>query len=63
MRKRRYQQDRTQRVLELEHPRPADALEEDPLGLVEALAALMLEAIGAGGRRGLGGGDEQQDHG
>jgi hypothetical protein len=61
MSKRRYL-DRTQRVLELQRPRPSEALENDPTGLVEALADLLLEAMGLGGLRRMGGADEQQDH-
>jgi hypothetical protein len=60
MRKRRCL-DRTQRVLELERPRPSEVLENDPAGLIEALADLLLEAIGVGDLRRMGGADEQQD--
>lgn len=58
MRRSRYH-DRTQLALELERPHREPPVERDTKGLVETLADLLLEALGAPG---MGGGDEQQDH-
>lgn len=58
MRKSRYH-DRAQLALELDRPRRDPPVARDTKGLVETLADLLLEALGAPG---MGGGDEQQDH-
>lgn len=50
---------RNQLFLELEPPRPRDPLVQNPKGLVEALADLLLEAAEA---EQTGGADERQDH-
>ena len=52
--------DRAQLVLELERQVPQRAVEQNPKGLVEALADLLLEALVADTK--LGGVDEPQDH-
>lgn len=62
MRKSRYQ-SRAQLVLELEPQNPqAPLAQTSTKGLVEALADLLLEALGAAGSRTKGGVDEHQDH-
>jgi hypothetical protein len=52
--------DRAQLVLELERRSPQTAVERSPKGLVEALADLLLAAVGA--ETELGGVDEPEDH-
>lgn len=61
MRKTRYQ-DRAQLVLELEPQDPRAPLARSPKGLVEALADLLLEALGAEPAARTGGADEREDH-
>jgi hypothetical protein len=55
-------QSRTQLVLELERQVPQRRVERSTKGLVEALADLLLEALGAEGSIKKGGVDEHQDH-
>lgn len=52
--------NQAQLVLELERQIPTALVERNPKGLVEALADLLLEALGAETK--LGGVDEPQDH-
>lgn len=64
MRRSRYQ-SRTQLVLELERQRPRPLVERSTKGLVEALADLLLEALGdqpIAKSTEKGGVDEHQDH-
>lgn len=61
MRKSRYQ-DRAQLVLALEPQGPRTPLARNPKGLVEALADLLLEAMGAQPAARTGGADEREDH-
>lgn len=62
MRKRKHL-DTAQLVLHLERQNPEHQLKGNPKGLVEALADLLLEALGVvGSTTTKGGGDEQQDH-
>lgn len=64
MRRSRYQ-SRGQLVLELEPQDRPVLVETSPKGLVEALADLLLAAVGIEGTTSMSkeGGDEQQDHG
>lgn len=59
MRKSQYH-NRAQLVLELEHQIPHPPMSQNPKGLVEALADLLLEALAA--EVDQGGGDEREDH-
>jgi hypothetical protein len=52
----------TQLVLELESQNPDRSSKLIPKGLVEALADLLLEALGVEGLTTKGGEDERQDH-
>ena len=61
MRRSRYQ-GRVQLLLALEPQSPRVLPVSSPSGLVEALADLLLEAVGAAGPLKTGGADEQQDH-
>ena len=62
MRKRRYH-DRAQLVLELERRGPQGPVTRNPNGLVEALADILLAALGADEVLSkTGGADEHQDH-
>lgn len=62
MRRRRYQ-NRAQLVLELERQTPQQPpWATSPKGLIEALADLLLEAMGAEKVMKTGGADEHQDH-
>jgi hypothetical protein len=61
MRRSRYQ-SRTQLVLELARAKPELPVERETKGLVETLADLLLEALGAVGTPQKGGTDEHQDH-
>jgi len=61
MRKTRYQ-DRAQLVLALEPQGPRTPLARNPKGLVEVLADLLLEAVGAETATQAGGADEREDH-
>lgn len=49
-------------VLDLERQTPTSPLKVGPKGLVEALADLLLEALGVEGATMMGGEDERQDH-
>ncbi len=55
-------QGRGQLLLVLEQQSPRTPLGSNPSGVVEALADLLLEAIGAARPLKTGGADEQQDH-
>lgn len=52
----------SQLVLYMEHRTVDRPLSLNPKGLVEALADLLLEALGVPGPTMKGGGDEHQDH-
>lgn len=54
--------NRAQLVLELDRENPEPAFKGSPTGLVEALADLLLEALGVGSLTTTGGVDEHQDH-
>jgi hypothetical protein len=49
-------------VLELDRETPEPPIKGSPTGLVEALADLLLEALGVESPTMTGGRDEQQDH-
>jgi len=51
-----------QLVLELDRENPEPPFKGSPTGLVEALADLLLEALGVESLTTTGGGDEHQDH-
>ncbi len=51
-----------QLVLELDREKPEPPFKGSPTGLVEALADLLLEALGVESLTITGGGDEHQDH-
>ena len=53
---------RTQLVLGLERANPEPLVERETKGLVETLADLLLEALGAPGVPEKGGAHEHQDH-
>lgn len=55
-------QDRAQLVLALEPQGPRTPLVRNPKGLVETLADLLLEALGAEPAAQTGGADEREDH-
>ena len=55
-------QSRTQLVLGLERANPEPLVERETKGLVETLADLLLEALGAAAPQKQGGAHEQQDH-
>ena len=61
MRRSRYR-SRTQLVLGLERANPEPLVERETKGLVETLADLLLEALGAPGVPEKGGAHEHQDH-
>jgi hypothetical protein len=61
MRRGRYH-DRAQLVLELGRQSPQAPMARNPNGLVEALADLLLEALGVDGTTKTGGEDEHPDH-
>lgn len=51
-----------QLVLELDREKPEPPFKGNPAGLVEALADLLLEALGPESLKMMGDGDERQDH-
>lgn len=51
-----------QLVLELDRENPEPPFKGNPTGLVEALADLLLEALGVESLKTTGGEDEHQDH-
>ncbi len=51
-----------QLVMELERNNHEPPFKGSPAGLVEALADILLEALGAANLTAMGGGDEHQDH-
>jgi hypothetical protein len=61
VRKSRFQ-NCAQLVLELQSQNPQAPLEQNPKGLVEALADLLLDALRSEGTTKMGGVDEHQDH-